>query len=44
MAEELKTETRFKIQLERLEAKLKVVKNHAAGPKKPTMGQQEHGE
>lgn len=43
MAKELKA-VEFKIQLERIEAQLKVTKAHASGPKKPTMSQQEHGE
>lgn len=41
---EPRIEVEFKIQIERIEAKLKCMKGHAKGPKKPTMGQQEHGE
>ena len=41
---EPRIEVEFKIQIERIEAKLKVIKGHASGPRKPSMSQQEHGE
>lgn len=44
MAKQLPREIEFKVQLERIEASLKSVKTHASGPKKPSMGQQEHGD
>jgi hypothetical protein len=44
MAKELTQELKFKVQIERIEAKLKVSKDHASGPRKPSMSQQEHGE
>lgn len=42
--QEPQIEVEFKIQLERIEAKLKSVKGHVRGPRKPSMNQQEHGE
>jgi hypothetical protein len=34
----------FQVQLSRIMSKLAGNKTHAAGPKKPSLGQQEHGE
>jgi hypothetical protein len=42
--EQKELERLFQEQLKRVESQLKARKSHVRGPRRPSMGQQEHGE